>query len=388
MSQAAQRPDHSPADADGVLTVVDLGRPDVVHEFSAEGQRRSFGRGAECDIVIAGSGERRLSALAGIIWRMDGELWLRNVSLAHDLYVEVPGLPPEPPLPPRRSETDRGPARSIPGDLAFVNGPDGCRLRVRQILPENPLLAGSGYGGDPEKTMRVPPVPTSLRDVAQALCAPLLEGGQLPASYAQISAATGITSRKSVRNKVEQLTALYLDEIPALRSLLDDRLEREAAQLGLPSAPRVGGATRSADPRADVVDTAEQERRSALALPTYYEVAHLLVRRGLVTSDGAGPAPAPAVEAEGGRPGPKVVRIGRAPSNALVLGDPSVSREHAELLIGDGTTEIRDLGSGNGTFVNGVQIRRRKLNPGDLLTIGKFTLRYDGRKLAMVRRDQ
>lgn len=277
----------SPTSANGgtsaVLTVVNLAWPAVIHEFTREGQQATFGRSTDCDIVIAvDPGDRRLSLRAGVIWRMHDELWLRNVSLSHDLYVDVPDLPPDPPLSARRDETARGAARQLPGDLAYIQGPGRCRLRVRQLWSRHPFTAGSVYGDQSDATIRVPPVPSDLRDVAAAMCAPLFEGSQLPASYAQIGRRTGTPSRKAVRNKVERLTSLYLDHIPALSDLVRERLEREAAMLGLPAAPTVSSSSRAANTSSDLVDEAEQERRSALALPTFYEVAHFLVRRGLI----------------------------------------------------------------------------------------------------------
>lgn len=62
--------------------------------------------------------------------------------------------------------------------------------------------------------------------------------------------------------------------------------------------------------------------------------------------------------------------IGRALTNDIVVGDLLASREHAELLVGRGGTEIVDLGSANGTFVNGHRVTRALLNRGDLIAIG------------------
>jgi len=67
----------------------------------------------------------------------------------------------------------------------------------------------------------------------------------------------------------------------------------------------------------------------------------------------------------------KVVRIGRAPDNDLVVGDLSVSRHHAELKARpDGRYEIADLGSHNGTYLNGQPILQALVGPGDLVGIG------------------
>ncbi|MFJ3670948.1 FHA domain-containing protein [Streptomyces sp. NPDC090106] len=69
----------------------------------------------------------------------------------------------------------------------------------------------------------------------------------------------------------------------------------------------------------------------------------------------------------------RTVRIGRAAENDLVIDDLVVSRRHAELRARpDGTHEIVDLGSHNGTFLNGAPVDRAVLGPGDVVGIGHF----------------
>lgn len=66
--------------------------------------------------------------------------------------------------------------------------------------------------------------------------------------------------------------------------------------------------------------------------------------------------------------------IGRAPGNDVVLSDDSVSRQHATIdLEGDGYV-IRDLDTPNGVQVNGREVRRQRLRPGDEITIGGSVL--------------
>ncbi|MBN8538772.1 MAG: FHA domain-containing protein [Deltaproteobacteria bacterium] len=61
--------------------------------------------------------------------------------------------------------------------------------------------------------------------------------------------------------------------------------------------------------------------------------------------------------------------IGRSPSCQIKLASNSVSKEHATVLMtDDGKVIITDMGSRNGTFVNGLRIQNQKLNPGDKLT--------------------
>ena len=77
----------------------------------------------------------------------------------------------------------------------------------------------------------------------------------------------------------------------------------------------------------------------------------------------------------------KVLRIGRAPDNDVVISDLSVSRNHAELRrVGD-MYQIADLDSHNGTFVNGQRIVTAPLTEGDIVGIGPSTFRLSGAEL-------
>jgi len=71
-----------------------------------------------------------------------------------------------------------------------------------------------------------------------------------------------------------------------------------------------------------------------------------------------------------------VVRIGRALDNDLVLEDSRVSRYHLEILRDKDTYVVRDLGSTNGTLVNGKAVRERRLKVGDLISVGGLDLRF------------
>ena len=63
--------------------------------------------------------------------------------------------------------------------------------------------------------------------------------------------------------------------------------------------------------------------------------------------------------------------IGRDDDCSLTLNDHSISGHHAKIITLFNATYIEDLGSTNGTFVNGKQVREHTLHDGDVVTIGK-----------------
>lgn len=74
---------------------------------------------------------------------------------------------------------------------------------------------------------------------------------------------------------------------------------------------------------------------------------------------------------------PGVWRIGRAQEADLVLEDPSVSRQHLELEVTlSGQVSLRDLASGNGSFVDGRRVTKATLRGGERLHLGGVELRY------------
>jgi hypothetical protein len=68
--------------------------------------------------------------------------------------------------------------------------------------------------------------------------------------------------------------------------------------------------------------------------------------------------------------------IGRMPECAVPLSDPQVSRRHAEIRRDDFGFRVVDLGSTNGTQVNGVVVKDHLLEDGDVIVIGATSLRY------------
>jgi ABC transport system ATP-binding/permease protein len=67
--------------------------------------------------------------------------------------------------------------------------------------------------------------------------------------------------------------------------------------------------------------------------------------------------------------------VGRATGADFIVDAPLVSRVHCRLTVApDGTLEVRDLESTNGTFVNGKRIERARLTSGDRLGVGRIEL--------------
>ncbi len=71
--------------------------------------------------------------------------------------------------------------------------------------------------------------------------------------------------------------------------------------------------------------------------------------------------------------------IGRGAAAGVRLGDPEISRIHCQIEELDGHLVIRDLGSTNGTFVNGLRVTEAALISGDRVSLGqtRFWVLYE-----------
>jgi hypothetical protein len=74
-------------------------------------------------------------------------------------------------------------------------------------------------------------------------------------------------------------------------------------------------------------------------------------------------------------PGEGALVLGRDSDAELVLSEDLVSRRHAELVVKEGEVTLRDLGSTNGTFVNGQRIKKVKLAVGDRVLVGSSLMK-------------
>jgi len=71
-----------------------------------------------------------------------------------------------------------------------------------------------------------------------------------------------------------------------------------------------------------------------------------------------------------------VVTIGRLADCDVVLSDKGASRRHAQVRTKEGTSTLSDLGSTNGTKLNGQQVESRVLEDGDRITVGSTLIEY------------
>jgi pSer/pThr/pTyr-binding forkhead associated (FHA) protein len=72
----------------------------------------------------------------------------------------------------------------------------------------------------------------------------------------------------------------------------------------------------------------------------------------------------------------EIMTIGRKPDNDIHIDNPAVSGHHARILTILNDSFIEDLGSTNGTFVNGNKISKHALQHGEVITLGKNELKY------------
>ncbi|HVE77789.1 MAG TPA: adenylate/guanylate cyclase domain-containing protein [Gemmatimonadaceae bacterium] len=67
--------------------------------------------------------------------------------------------------------------------------------------------------------------------------------------------------------------------------------------------------------------------------------------------------------------------VGRALNSDIPIFDPTISRRHAEMRCDAAGCHVRDLGSSNGTYLNGQKVEATRVSPGDVITFGKVAFR-------------
>ena len=70
--------------------------------------------------------------------------------------------------------------------------------------------------------------------------------------------------------------------------------------------------------------------------------------------------------------------LGRGEANSITIPEPSISTRHCQLTVDDQGVELTDLGSTNGTFVNGQPVRQVRLAPGQEIRLGSVPVQFHG----------
>jgi hypothetical protein len=122
-----------------------------------------------------------------------------------------------------------------------------------------------------------------------------------------------------------------------------------------------GGSDAGAEPGVEAMPHADGEVGDATMVYRPPQVSGRIARLRVLEPTGADRA----LAIDGG-----LLTIGRDPDNDVVLGDPRASRHHARLMARQGTLVLVDLGSRNGTLVNGAVVAEIALGVGDEIRIG------------------
>ena len=74
--------------------------------------------------------------------------------------------------------------------------------------------------------------------------------------------------------------------------------------------------------------------------------------------------------------------IGRVEDNTFQIAEPSVSSHHCEILLKGSEVMVKDLGSTNGSFINGEKVTESVLKPGQILRLGQIEMRLETDSMA------
>jgi hypothetical protein len=153
---------------------------------------------------------------------------------------------------------------------------------------------------------------------------------------------------------------------PRVRILADESTRRGEIRVAANVVDERGGHVREAEPMPASSDTMVYARPGGESAPESARRAYLLV-----ATRGSKP-----VQFDLGGP---LIGIGRASDNDVIVDDPMVSRHHCQLKLQHGAYGFTDLGSRNGSTVNGQPVTEIALGPGDIIRIGDTQIEFQVR---------
>ncbi len=153
---------------------------------------------------------------------------------------------------------------------------------------------------------------------------------------------------------------------PRVRILSDDDTRRGEIRVAANVIDERGDRVSEATPMPASSDTMVFSRPSEGDAPDSARRAYLLV------------------STRGSRPvqfdlGGHLIGVGRASDNDVIVDDPMVSRHHCQLRLQHGAYSFADLGSRNGSTVNGQAVSQVALGPGDVIRIGDTEIEFQVR---------
>lgn len=143
-----------------------------------------------------------------------------------------------------------------------------------------------------------------------------------------------------------------------------------AAQPAPAGAPPVFGAAAPAAAGAAAAEAAEMKIPAGTEVPAAKQAEELGLARGVIVITSGDKVR----EFTQGR-----VVLGRGKETDLRIDDPNVSRKHAVIYWNEGRLMLNDLGSTNGTMVNGYPVTSTVLRPRDVVAIGESRLTVEGK---------
>jgi pSer/pThr/pTyr-binding forkhead associated (FHA) protein len=154
---------------------------------------------------------------------------------------------------------------------------------------------------------------------------------------------------------------------PRVRIVSDQNVQRGDIRVAANVIDDAGERLRADEPMPPSSDT------MVFARPDHEAQSPSSARRAylLVQTDGA-----PPVQFDLGGP---LISIGRASDNDVIVDDALVSRHHCQLKLQHGAYSFADLGSRNGSFVNGQPVSEIALGPGDRIRIGSTEIEFQVR---------
>ena len=336
-----------------------------VHELQA-GTTYSIGRDTKSDIGMTDS---RVSWRHAVL-RVDGSVWI----------IEDLGSTNGTFLGPQRLDRIEISAECV---IRLGNPDDGpilrCAPQVPAAAPAAPPLDHPGTALSAQAAPEAPPGPEPRHD-SESWWQPPVSGGPMaggPASGGPVSPPVGVPSRPPASEPAMPSDPFPPREQPGARGHAPRHSAGPPDQLvqpPQPSAPPSPGGPGGYQPGGG-----QQYPGSPYGAGQQYAEPQYAGQQYAGPQASAQPDMLPSVDRRPTARMPlpaKAMRIGRIPDNDLVLSDLNVSRHHAELRKSPtGSYEIVDLGSHNGTFVNGQRVTNQLLTEQDLVSIGSSTFR-------------